>query len=133
MSDHLAPIIVGVDGSPASVDALRWATGIAAAQHRPVHAVTVGRSEMDADVLSRSALESAFGDRLPPNLQVVLKTGSPSEQIGDACRDAFMLIIGSRGTDGSMTDVRPFCPVVIMHHTHPAEPIQAGEGDRPAT
>jgi hypothetical protein len=39
--ETVAPLVVGLDGSDASLDALGRATAVAAGTHRPVRAVTV--------------------------------------------------------------------------------------------
>lgn len=117
MNTRLAPIVVGVDGSASSVDALRWACGIAANRRRPILAVTVGATEAEARTISRHALLQAFHGAPPPNLRVATRVGEPADALTECSRDAHLLVVGSRGSGGTALGVRASCPMVIMHHT----------------
>lgn len=125
MDEALTPIVVGVDGSPASIDALRWACGIALARSRPVDAVTIGTSIGEAGSRSREAISAAFGGDAPEYLRVVLCHGKVSDVLSERSRNAYLLIVGSQGVNGSMKESRPHCPVVTMHHTHQAAPRES--------
>ena len=112
------PIVVGVDGSEFSVQALRWAIGEAHATGSPVtalmawqpYAITPStlpmpvldpvvpeaetrglRAELDA-VIERA---SAGLPRVPVHAELV--AGPPSKVLTDASRDARLLVLGSHG------------------------------------
>ncbi|GAA1405816.1 universal stress protein [Catellatospora coxensis] len=113
------PVVVGVDGSPESLTAVRLATREAAWRHLPlriVHAfiwplmhVKMGPSEAgphegglrhDAErLLAEAAAAAAQTD---PSVSVLtdLVTGAPSPVLLRAARDAELLVIGDRGLGG---------------------------------
>jgi nucleotide-binding universal stress UspA family protein len=133
-------IVVGVDGSPGSDAALRWA-----ATHAPAFAAglvavhcwappVAHESELPED--EAAAMERDFGavldaavDRVvagSPDVPVerVLSRGDPAEVLTDLAAGAALLVLGSRGTSGHTglvlgsvsrrcTD-RATCPVVIV-------------------
>lgn len=104
-------ILVGVDGSPSSVDALREGARIAAAVGAPLEAVTVwaysssefivGASDLEnaaASVLDR-AIADAFGEGPPPIRRHVLAGATGHTLIVESSRSG-MLVLGSRGHGG---------------------------------
>jgi nucleotide-binding universal stress UspA family protein len=119
-------IVVGVDGSAASRDALRWAVDEARLRETPVLAVHVWHAPaIPADIAPVPMHVSAFEDEgLQPLLreaarktveQVVheladdasgvdvrsaVVQGAPATALIDAARDAELLVIGSRGRGG---------------------------------
>ena len=131
-------ILVGVDGSPSSIDALRYAARIAAAFDAPLHVVTTWfypafteyefatewSPEEDAtDILDR-AIEDAFGDD-PPDLTRQVIAGPPSHTLIELSADSAMLVLGSRGHGGfaglllgsvsAACAEHAYCPVLIVH------------------
>ena len=131
-------IIVGVDGSPSSEEALRWAIGQARLTGQPVDAVmswqipanfAVGPLlDFDWEGEAAGALEdavekvvdSADADRV--SLRTV--KGHPAQVLLDAAADAALLVVGSRGRGGftgmllgSVSQhvvARAACPVVVV-------------------
>lgn len=106
-------IVVGVDGSPASTNALRWAVARAEAEHRGVIAVEVrhpaqllpgtsyapapygmappeGRSSTlhDTVVAAREAAPAA------PTIAELRRSGEPGVELARAAHDAAMLVLG---------------------------------------
>lgn len=113
-------VVVGVDGSKPSDQALDWATEQAALEHRTltlVHALgpmgTSGTAWLDqAGVNRRDILEAMRGDghdlldrareralRRHPHLEVreVLRMVDPREALLELSQDATMVVLGSRG------------------------------------
>jgi len=135
-----ARIVVGIDGSPPSLDALRWAGHFAAVFGAQLNVVTsweyppsYGWSsiapEWDpardmAKVLNDSVL-AVFGDRPPANMTLQVYEGGPAKVLLDASQDAVMLVVGSRGHGGfaglllgsvsANVAEHASCPVFIVH------------------
>ncbi|MFJ8632389.1 universal stress protein [Streptomyces sp. NPDC093568] len=116
MTEHADGIVVGVDGSEASVAALRWAAEQARALGTPVVAVhawepaTAGfapyapasarptvaeQRERAAEVLA-SAVRAAFGPRVGPDLRAVVVEGPPAQVLLRYARGALLLALGRR-------------------------------------
>lgn len=112
-------IVVGVDGSPESKEALRWAieeAQLRQATLRAVHAWTypamfagayVPPEMVDANRLSqdaREALDAAVaevaGDDPHAYIERVVEHGPPAQVLVEAARDAALLVVGSRGHGG---------------------------------
>lgn len=139
MSTHR--IVVGVDGSGASIRALTWAVNEARRRNGSVRAVTAyeriatetaqlaglgpeGERRRAEDILEAVVAEvrDAGNPLLPISREVVL--GEPGQRLADATADADLLVIGDHGHDrlhhavmGSVAEkcVRyAACPVVIV-------------------
>jgi nucleotide-binding universal stress UspA family protein len=114
-------VVVGVDGSPESVAALRWAAEEARLRKATLHVVTVWEyptglflgmpgavvPEDMGEVLERGAknLQSAaLAEAIPGEGAVSLETqvveGHPAWVLGEAAAGAEMLVVGSRGLGG---------------------------------
>ena len=135
-------IVVGVDASPSSIDALRKAAQIAGALGAPIEALTVWHApatfdgtfaaevwspESEAWEILDASLETAFPEGRPANLTTAIVPGPTASALIDRSRDAGMLVLGSRGRGGfsglllgsvSAACARhAHCPVLIMHGT----------------
>lgn len=133
-------IIVGVDGSEASVEALKQGHGLAdrlGAQlvalacwdYPPVYDGYVAMGIDDFDVRAGEILQEtvakAFGTETPPNVETRLVQGRPRNTLIDASRDADMLVVGRRGHGGfgglllgsvsSACVAHAHCPVLVVH------------------
>ncbi|MDQ0092398.1 MULTISPECIES: universal stress protein [Micrococcaceae] len=132
------PILVGVDGSPESVLALRWAKKLAGRLGVGIKAVSVWHLDMffgpfsisahDGETIMREvlkdALAEAFGDDPPEGLVEECRTGRPSEILLEESESAQMLIVGSRGHGGfaglllgsvsSSCAAHASCPVLVV-------------------
>lgn len=134
-------IVVGVDGSGASIRALQWAGRVGGALDVPLLAVmaweypamygasgmgmTEWRPDVDAKQALIDALEAAFGDHRPAGLQSDVRQGHPAKVMLDAADRAEMLVLGSRGHGGFVglligsVSARcaelATCPVVVVH------------------
>ncbi|MGW4640710.1 universal stress protein [Sphaerisporangium sp. NPDC004334] len=141
------PVVVGVDGSPPSLAAVRWAAMDAVRRGRTLRVVHVidpwvfdqplttppgfrdSLSELSGTVLAEAA-RGAGG--LAPALAVeaVTLTGTVREELLTAARDAEVLVVGSRGLGGFLGLLlgsvsmgvagRAACPVVVVRHTEQA-------------
>ncbi|WP_245194624.1 universal stress protein [Kitasatospora phosalacinea] len=135
-------IVVGVDGSPSSVDALRWAVGQAHAVGADVEAVTAwqhlsapgwsGHPD-DADFaagIARKTLDAAVAEAAGPGRPVriaarVVRGGAVASLLA-AARGAELLVVGGRGHGGFAGALlgsvgqhcvqHAPCPVVVVRH-----------------
>jgi nucleotide-binding universal stress UspA family protein len=138
-------IVVGVDGSPGSVAALRFAIEEAQRRRAEIRAVNAWHipaaaygsgiapapiSLSDFEQLGTTALDSALkevaasvnGVKITP----VVREGQATEVLIDEAKDADLLVVGSRGLGGfrglllgsvsqQCTQHAP-CPVVVIPH-----------------
>ncbi|MFD8253046.1 universal stress protein [Streptomyces werraensis] len=133
-------IVVGVDGSPSSHAALRWADRYARGVGGAVEAVSVWDTpssrgwsgpaiDPDFDLgqareLFERELHEVFPDGLPDGLTRHLVEGDPSEVLIRASEGAEMLVVGRRGRGGFARAVlgsvsqrcaqHAACPVVVI-------------------
>lgn len=113
--DDRRPIVVGIDGSPASLDALRLAADFAGRLHAPLqvliawhepmsfggYPVTLAWSQKaDAQARLTACLTEVFGPDIPTNVHSVVRQGRAATVLIDAARDARLLVMGARGWDG---------------------------------
>ncbi|PZG95257.1 universal stress protein UspA [Streptomyces sp. NTH33] len=139
-------VVVGVDGSPSSYAALRWAVryaqlvdGVVEAIHgwdtpsfvgRAGPAISPGLDQEQARERFAEGLRGVFGDDRPASLRTRLVQGDPSEVLIRASQGAEALVVGSRGLGGFARAVLgsvsqrcaqyAACPVVVVR--------QDGEG-----
>lgn len=134
-----ALIVVGVDGSTASVAALRWAMQTAAATGDQVEAITAwdyptgsGMAARfgnwdpaaDAQKVVDETIDAAFPKDRPVNIRKAVRQGHPAQVLIEASRGARMLVVGSRGRGGFvgllLGSVSAYCaehapcPVVVI-------------------
>lgn len=136
----LARILVGVDGSDPSIEALRQAQRLALPvgakvlanaywEYPRTHAGYVmmgieGFEERARDILNE-AVKTAFGDDTPSNVIPSLIRGHPRESLIAASREADMIVVGRRGHGGfgglllgsvsSALVAHALCPVLVVH------------------
>ncbi len=151
------PIIVGVDGSPSSIDALHMAVTLARATGAPIEAVTawqfpvmydgtfpteVWSPEGEAEAILAAALDAAFPSGVPGDVTSRILAGPSAAALIARSKEASMLVVGSRGRGGfrglllgsvSTTCAQhAHCPVLIMHrpaHSH-GESAHDGQKER---
>ena len=137
-------VVVGVDGSPESVGALKWAAAYAGATGASVKAILswhypapagpapVGvapqvisdevRANMQ-DVLDK-AITEVYGTSTPQKVQAEVAYGHPSQVLVEKSKTADLLVVGNRG-HGSFTGMlvgsvsihcvtNAACPVVVV-------------------
>jgi nucleotide-binding universal stress UspA family protein len=149
MSETRPLIVVGIDGSQGSEDALCWAAKQAQLTGVELRAVTawqspssygyyVDYSDADAAADAEKTLEQVISKSLgiPPSVPVTSSAvkGQPAEVLIDACRAGDLLVVGSRGRGvfagmllGSVSQhcvQHAVCPVVVVRS--PAEDKRAG-------
>jgi nucleotide-binding universal stress UspA family protein len=133
-------IVVGVDGSEASVEALRQAqrlavplsatvVALACWDYPPVYDgyVAVGIDDFDvrAGEILAEAVVKAFGPDAPANVETRLVQGHPRHMLIEESKTADMLVLGRRGRGGfgglllgsvsSACVAHAHCPVLIVH------------------
>ncbi|MFI9152584.1 universal stress protein [Streptomyces sp. NPDC053367] len=114
MSEHTGGIVVGVDGSEASVAALRWAVGQARALGTEIVVVhawesatagfapyapvsgrpTVAEQRERAAELLAAAVHKALGPRIRPGVRAVVAEGPPARVLLRQARGALLLALG---------------------------------------
>ncbi|MEU3094609.1 universal stress protein [Streptomyces sp. NPDC006967] len=135
-------VVVGVDGSPSSYEALRWAVRYARAAGAVVEGVYAWETpssagwagpaiepDFDAEQARRrfaEALNAAFPGERPPGLRERLVEGDPSEVLIRASEGAELLVVGNRGRGGFARAMlgsvsqrcaqHASCPVVVVRH-----------------
>jgi nucleotide-binding universal stress UspA family protein len=136
--------VVGVDGSAKSIEALRWASRIAAGTGACVDAVTTWQPglevpgpfvaaahatlegpENDARALLARTVEAAYGNDDAPTVRMHARQGDPADILIEESKTAQLLVVGSRGLGqvaglllGSVSArcaEQAHCPVLIMH------------------
>jgi nucleotide-binding universal stress UspA family protein len=131
-------IVVGVDGSDPSIEALRYAATMAKVLGARVTAVTCWRyppaydnfvplqwsPESDAEQVLKEAVATAFGDTPPAGLRTLVRQGQPASVLIDESADADMLVVGSRGLGGfaglllgsvsAAVAAHARCPVLVL-------------------
>jgi nucleotide-binding universal stress UspA family protein len=147
-----AAIVVGVDGSPQSVEALRWAARTAPAlgagiravgawEYPPEYAGYVPLGSDNFDEMTRNRLDQAvreaFGDDVPAGLSTSVVFGHPSKVLVHESEDAAVLVVGRRGHGGfrglllgsvsAACVAHAKCPVLVIpeHAGETAGPAQA--------
>ena len=113
-------ILVGVDGSAHSKDALEWAAKEAALRHTSLTVLTVRQAVADvwgstshyqgdesliekvrvAAQAETDSVLSTLGDGRPESVAVKATQGIPAEEILNEGADADMIVLGSRGGGG---------------------------------
>jgi nucleotide-binding universal stress UspA family protein len=139
--DGSKPVVVGVDGSEASLEALREAKELAGLLGAPLQTVitwewpalsgeipdVIGyQPEKDAREALIRALTEVFGTASPEGVEQVVREGQAARILTELSDGARMLVVGSRGRGGfaglligsvsSTVGAHAHCPVLITHH-----------------
>jgi nucleotide-binding universal stress UspA family protein len=140
-------VVVGVDGSAESADALRWAAAYAAATGATISAVLSWHYPTAAGIVQPGtapklltddvratmqealdmALTEVFGTTTPPSVQAKIVYGHPAVVLLDESHNADLLVVGNRG-HGAFTGMltgsvsmhcvnNARCPVVVVRGT----------------
>ncbi|WP_205323790.1 universal stress protein [Glycomyces sp. YM15] len=133
-------VVVGIDGSPASLEALRWAIAYAertGAEVEALHAwqipttygtpVEVVPGERFAETAERAlkgSVAEVLGDRTAPVVVPVAEMGYPPKALVERSKEADLLVVGSRGRGGLAGTLlgsvslhcvtHAACPVVVI-------------------
>ncbi|MEA9983807.1 MULTISPECIES: universal stress protein [Subtercola] len=132
-------IVVGIDGSEASIEAFRRAVRLAGglnatvqtvvAWHNPTSVGTFGFSDWSAEADARhilaAATEAVFDQNPPEWLNETAREGYPAQVLIEESKGAEMLVVGSRGHGGftglllgsvsTACAEHAHCPVLVMH------------------
>lgn len=134
-------IVIGLDGSDASKDALRWAVRLAPTLNARIEAIVAWESpamtgwdggtltqlqpDESAKEILKESLDSVFGPIHPADVTGSTKQGHPTAVLLEASKGAEMLIVGSRGLGGfaglllgsvgSCCAEHATCPVLVVH------------------
>lgn len=134
-------ILVGIDGSDSSRDALREGARVARTLDAPLTAVmfwegppiyegweTVdpNRPPDDVEERLRSTVADVFGGEIPENVSTQLLHGRAAARLVEESEDALMLVLGRHGhggvrgsTLGSVSNAciaHAHCPVLVVRH-----------------
>lgn len=142
-------VVVGVDGSPQSQQALRWAQFLAAGTGATIEAVyaweypmsaggwaafpTDWHPDRDAEKALTQAVDAAFGSQRPAGLTLRTPEGHPVRVLVEASHGAELLVVGSRGHGGfvglllgsvsASCAEHAGCPVLVVHNEEPPNRI----------
>ncbi len=138
-------IVVGVDGSESSVQALRWAARLAELTGASVEAVTgwdfpafygVGgwtppiedlRPDEQAGRILDEAIETAFDGKPPVEIGKRVEQGPAARVLIDASAGASLLVVGSRGHSALAETVLGSVSLACVHHA--ACPVTVVHGE----
>lgn len=135
---HRGQVLVAVDGSPASIQALRHGSSMAGFLGARLTAVTVWQPlrhgilpptsthpfQVAEQLVARSVL-AAFHGQVVPDYEIVAIEGDPVDGLVRLSRDADLLVVGSRGHSGlagallgsvsAACAAHAHCPVTVVH------------------
>ncbi len=141
MSDEATRIVVGIDGSEHSINALREAASWAKALARPLHAVAAWQwpltgteyaiasgwnPEEDARTILADATKQLFGEgEVPSWFSASAVSGSPAGVLLDESETASLVVVGGRahggfaglllGSVSGAVAAHAKCPVLVVH------------------
>ncbi|MDH6144303.1 MULTISPECIES: universal stress protein [Kitasatospora] len=137
------PVIVGVDSSQASREALDWAADEASLRHEPLSVRHIwieetatspdGQESPPSRETGEALLDEALARTLRqyPDMEVAIELldGRLRDAMTEAARDADLLVLGARGSGGFpgllvgstslFVAARAACPVVVVRPTEP--------------
>lgn len=139
-NDSKNTVVVGVDGSDPSVNALKWGAFMAKTSGSRLVAVTayawptamygadwVTLPDWDPEALAKESLDATLARVLddPSDIDTVIREGSAANVILDEGQGAHMIVVGSRGHGGfkglllgsvsSAVAEHAKCPVLVVH------------------
>lgn len=142
-------VVVGVDSSEPSRQALRWAHFLAVSTASTVEAVMAwtrhtewgvmsagmggiaptADPEADAKKVLAATVREVFGEDPPAAMSLTVRKGNPAEVLIEASHSALLLVVGSRGHGGfaglllgsvsAACTAHATCPVVVLHGDTP--------------
>ena len=155
-SEQSPRVIVGVDGSPQSKQALRWAAQFAATSGARLIAVAAWDypttyvwnawpqdwdPARDAQKALEGTVDEVFAAHRPSDLELIVRQGTAAGVLLDECEAAQMLVVGSRGHGGfaglllgsvsAKVAEHASCPVLVVHGENPP-PVAGSLSSDPA-
>jgi nucleotide-binding universal stress UspA family protein len=147
-------IVVGVDGSRHSEEALRWAAHLAVIFGARLEAVAAWEYPPaygwpplvspdwnpghDMEKVVGDTMRAVFGDQSPAGVHLRVAEGGAAKVLLDACEGATMLVVGSRGHGGfagmllgsvsANVAEHASCPVLIVHGDQAPPPVATAVG-----
>jgi nucleotide-binding universal stress UspA family protein len=137
-------IVVGVDGSPGSKDAVRWAARMAAMTGARIDVVAAWEYSAlfglnllpdfefpaaDIEQSLEETVDEVLGADRPADLRVKALQGPAAETLVAVGKDALMIVVGSRGHGGfsglllgsvsARVAEHAECPVLVVHGDTP--------------
>ncbi len=133
----MSDIVVGVDGSHNSSQALDWAMAEAALRNADLTVITVNSvpasqwtgqalvfpgDEDKVEEIRKAAQEAvskaaaALGDKQPKSVKVVAINGFPAKTLIDTSENADLVVVGSRGGGGFASLVVGSVSSQVVHH-----------------
>ena len=130
-------IVVGIDGSEPSKEALRWAlheAGLRNASLEVVHAwqypavgmtafggtamplITPDDLEKAADQVARETVNDVVSEEAQPRITTIVRMGHPAAVLVDVAQDADLLVVGSRGHGGFGGMLMGSVSSNVVHH-----------------
>lgn len=133
-------VVVGVDGSEQSTQALRWGAHFAASVGARLDAVAAWQfptswgwgppplewspgQELEKSLAQ--AVDEVFGAQRPADMRLAVREGNAAKVLLDESKDALMLVVGSRGHGGfaglmlgsvsANVAEHATCPVLVVH------------------
>lgn len=150
MGNHTSnPIVVGIDGSPVSFQALRWAAEEAAHRRAPLRAVYGDASAMryapeiptvsypdsyqhavqqQAEQWLREAVEVVAAEEPDVTTSAEARAGSPRTVLIDESKAAQLVVVGSRGLGGFSGLLLGSVAVALCRHGHCPVAVLRGPG-----
>lgn len=141
-------IVVGVDGSEGSKQALRWAARVAEMTGARIDAVTAWEltslygwgalaaipalhsPQADIEKSLTETVDEVFGADRPANMRIKVLEGPVAKTLLTVSERALMLVVGSRGLGGftgmllgsvsAKVAEHATCPVLVVHGMEPA-------------
>ncbi len=144
-------IVVGVDGSWHSQQALRWGAHFAAIFGARLEAAIAWEfpssygwasvppewnPDQDMEKILEDTVRAVFGDQPPAGLQRQVHEGGAARVLLEAAKGAIMLVVGSRGHGGfaglllgsvsANVAEHASCPVLVIHGDQAPPPARSG-------
>lgn len=136
----ISRIVVGVDASPSSKQAMRWAAAVGAATGSQIEAVMtweianaaglayVGPDvnlQQDSEKVLAETIDEVFGADRPDGLRAIVRHGGAARTLIEMSNGAELVVVGSRGYGGfkglllgsvsAAVAEHAKCPVLVVH------------------
>ncbi|KOX10381.1 universal stress protein [Micromonospora profundi] len=135
------PVLVGVDGSPSSHLALRWALACAARRDTPLLAMRVAETDEDTDAVAEQlgeAMDRHAHHHPEVSTECRVVRGDPGKVLVDTSRSAQVVLVAARGDEPGRAILGAVAQSLLYHSPAPvvvvrglAEVPLAGPGTRP--